>query len=140
VSGFTLQKKASQAKVREALYETDLPGEAEIAAWEIASGCARYQAAWILNLARSGPGLSLHRGQFFARSCADATQRQTYIRVASMNRGLMISQSECCAINSGCVRRFHPPVPPTFGCSFFGASHPYLPGCCFRFSLSSFSG
>jgi hypothetical protein len=30
-------------------YETDWPGEAEIAAWEIASGCARYHAAWILN-------------------------------------------------------------------------------------------
>jgi hypothetical protein len=33
-------------------YETDWPGEAEIAAWEIASGCARYHAAWILKLWR----------------------------------------------------------------------------------------
>src|SRR4030095_1587567 len=93
-----------------------------------------------LTLAHLGPGLSLHRGEFFARSCADATQRQTYIRVASMNRGLMISQSELSAIIAGCVSRFHPPVPPTFGFSLVGASHPYLPGCCFRFSLSSFSG
>jgi hypothetical protein len=31
-------------------YETDWPGEAEISAWEIASGCAAYHAAWILDL------------------------------------------------------------------------------------------
>jgi hypothetical protein len=31
-------------------YATDLVGEAEIAAWEIASGCAGFVAAWILNL------------------------------------------------------------------------------------------
>jgi hypothetical protein len=38
-------------------YETDWLGEAEIAAWEIASGCARYQAAWILNFGAFGAGL-----------------------------------------------------------------------------------
>src|SRR5437762_12518544 len=38
-------------------YETDWPGEAEIAAWEIASGCARYHAAWILNFGAFGAGL-----------------------------------------------------------------------------------
>src|SRR5262245_6068474 len=31
-------------------YATDLVGEAEIAAWEIASGCAGFAAAWVLNL------------------------------------------------------------------------------------------
>jgi hypothetical protein len=31
-------------------YETDWPGEAEIAAWEIAGGCGRYGWAWVLNL------------------------------------------------------------------------------------------
>jgi len=31
-------------------YDTDLRGEAEIAAWEIASGCADHYAAWVLNL------------------------------------------------------------------------------------------
>lgn len=91
-----------------------------------------------LTLADSAPGLSLHRGNFFARSCADATQRRIYIRVASTNRGLRISRLECCAINSGCEWRFHPPAPPTLGCSFFGASRRCLPGCRFRFSLSSF--
>jgi hypothetical protein len=33
------------------------PGEGEIAAWEIASGCARYHAAWVLNLGGFGAGL-----------------------------------------------------------------------------------
>src|SRR6476659_1840164 len=31
-------------------YATDLLGEAEIAAWELASGCRDYYAAWALNL------------------------------------------------------------------------------------------
>lgn len=31
-------------------YETDLVGEAEIGAWELASGCRGYLAAWWLNL------------------------------------------------------------------------------------------
>ncbi len=80
-----------------------------------------------LTLAHSAPGWSLHREDFFARSCADATQRRIYIKVASMNRGLMISRSECCAINSRCAGRFHRPVPPTLDCSFFGASRLCLP-------------
>jgi hypothetical protein len=31
-------------------YATDWPGEVEISAWEIASGCAHFHAAWILDL------------------------------------------------------------------------------------------
>jgi hypothetical protein len=31
-------------------YDTDIVGEAEIGAWEIASGCAGFVAAWVLNL------------------------------------------------------------------------------------------
>jgi hypothetical protein len=38
-------------------YDTDWPGEAEIAAWEIASGCTHYHAAWILNLGGFAIGL-----------------------------------------------------------------------------------
>jgi hypothetical protein len=30
-------------------YATDIAGEAEIGAWEIAGGCGRYPAAWVLN-------------------------------------------------------------------------------------------
>jgi hypothetical protein len=38
-------------------YDTGWPGEAEIAAWEIASGCTHYHAAWILNLGGFAVGL-----------------------------------------------------------------------------------
>ena len=30
-------------------YGTDLPGEVEVGAWELATGCGRYGAAWVLN-------------------------------------------------------------------------------------------
>jgi hypothetical protein len=40
-------------------YQTDWRGEAEIAAWEIASGCGSYYAAWLLNLGGWGAGLVL---------------------------------------------------------------------------------
>lgn len=38
-------------------YETTWTGEAEIGAWEIASGCADHTAAWILNLYAMALGL-----------------------------------------------------------------------------------
>jgi hypothetical protein len=38
-------------------YATDAVGEAEIAAWEIATGCAGFAAAWVLNLYALGLGL-----------------------------------------------------------------------------------
>ena len=38
-------------------YDTDWAGEAEIAAWEIASGCTHYYIAWILNLGAFAVGL-----------------------------------------------------------------------------------
>jgi hypothetical protein len=40
-------------------YATDWPGEAEIAAWEIAGGCGVYGWAWILNLGAFAVGLFL---------------------------------------------------------------------------------
>ena len=39
-------------------YATDLTGEAEIGAWELATGCRHYPAAWVLNL------LALYGGLF----------------------------------------------------------------------------
>ena len=44
-------------------YDTDLAGEAEIAAWEIASGCGGYVAAWILNLYALAIGLVVAAGR-----------------------------------------------------------------------------
>lgn len=46
-------------------YETDWPGEAEIAAWEIASGCGGHYAAWILNFGGFGAGIVLAPGRLF---------------------------------------------------------------------------
>jgi hypothetical protein len=38
-------------------YATDWPGEAELAAWEIAGGCGPYMWAWVLNLGAFVVGL-----------------------------------------------------------------------------------
>jgi hypothetical protein len=40
-------------------YDTSWRGEAEIAAWELAAGCADHAAAWILNLGAAMIGLVL---------------------------------------------------------------------------------
>lgn len=40
-------------------YDTSLIGEAEIGAWELASGCADYYAAWVLNAGAVAMGLFL---------------------------------------------------------------------------------
>jgi ubiquinone biosynthesis protein COQ4 len=40
-------------------YDTSLVGEAEIGAWELATGCADYYAAWLLNAAAVTMGVFL---------------------------------------------------------------------------------
>ena len=40
-------------------YDTTLVGEAEIGAWELASGCRHYHVAWILNMGAVVTGLFL---------------------------------------------------------------------------------
>jgi hypothetical protein len=57
-------------------YETDWAGEAEIAAWEIASGCGRHGWAWLLNLGGFTVGLALfprrlYRAFIRGRHCAN---------------------------------------------------------------------
>lgn len=42
-------------------YSTSMPGETEISAWEIATGCTANYAAWILNLLGFGFGLLINR-------------------------------------------------------------------------------
>src|SRR5712691_2750024 len=46
-------------------YETDWAGEAEISAWEIASGCAHYHAAWILDLGGLYAGIAVAPRRLF---------------------------------------------------------------------------
>ncbi len=43
-------------------YRTDMRGEAEISAWELASGCKREYAAWLLNMGAMMYGLLFHPG------------------------------------------------------------------------------
>src|SRR4051812_37307895 len=57
-------------------YDTDWAGEAEIAAWEIASGCGRHGWAWLLNLGAFMVGLALfpkrlYRAFIRGRHCAN---------------------------------------------------------------------
>jgi hypothetical protein len=57
-------------------YETDWTGEAEIAAWEIASGCGRHGWAWLLNLGAFTVGMALfprrlYRAFMRGRRCAN---------------------------------------------------------------------
>ena len=48
-------------------YETTLEGEAEIGAWEVATGCTSSLAAWLLNLAGFAAGLFINpRGVYKA--------------------------------------------------------------------------
>lgn len=47
-------------------YATTLTGEAEIGAWELATGCGSMPAAWILNALAMVLGLLLDRGAVFA--------------------------------------------------------------------------
>lgn len=46
-------------------YATHFHGECEISAWEVASGCGRYGAAWGLNLQGMGAGLFFAPGDIF---------------------------------------------------------------------------
>jgi hypothetical protein len=53
-------------------YDTDILGEAEIAAWELASGCTRFPAAWVLNSLALPVGVlrsSARMQRAFARGC-----------------------------------------------------------------------
>jgi hypothetical protein len=46
-------------------YDTSWTGEAEISAWEIASGCAGFAAAWVLNLGAFAVGLCIAPRRLF---------------------------------------------------------------------------
>ena len=55
-------------------YRTDFPGETEISAWELATGCASHPAALVLNLAGLGAGLFFQPRTLL---CAFARGRRT---------------------------------------------------------------
>jgi hypothetical protein len=59
-------------------YATDVVGEAEIGAWEIASGCAGFVAAWILNLYALVLGLVADAGATFRAFVRGRRTRNLY--------------------------------------------------------------
>jgi hypothetical protein len=61
-------------------YETTWTGEAEIGAWEIASGCAHHLAAWILNLLALAIGLFIAPRDVFRAYVRGRRTRNLYRR------------------------------------------------------------
>jgi hypothetical protein len=59
-------------------YAADWPGEAEIAAWEIAGGCGRYVWAWVLNLGAFVVGMVHAPRRVFAAFVSGRRVRNLY--------------------------------------------------------------
>ncbi len=59
-------------------YDTDIVGEFEISAWEIAAGCKGFAAAWVLNLGGMGGGLFRCPGRVFRAFVRGRTSRSLY--------------------------------------------------------------
>jgi len=59
-------------------YSTTWIGEAEIGAWEIASGCGRHYPAWLLNFAALAIGLVLSSRRVFAAFVRGRRSRNLY--------------------------------------------------------------
>lgn len=59
-------------------YRTDLPGEMEIGAWEIATGCKRFWVAWLLNLGVLGVGALLQPRRTFRAWCRGRRARKNF--------------------------------------------------------------
>ncbi|MBX3225590.1 MAG: hypothetical protein KF795_34105 [Labilithrix sp.] len=59
-------------------YDTDIVGELEISAWELAAGCKSYSAAWVLNLAGATAGMLRAPGRVFAAFVRGRGQQTTY--------------------------------------------------------------
>jgi hypothetical protein len=59
-------------------YGADWPGEAEIAAWEIAGGCGPYAWAWVLNLGAFLVGMVLAPRRLFTAFVSGRRARNLY--------------------------------------------------------------
>jgi len=121
-------------------YGTDWPGEGEIAAWEIASGCAGYHAAWLLNLGGFGAGLLVAPRRVFHAFLRGRRAKTNLYKMASMNRGWIRSPSECCGMNSACALQLHLRDRRTSRCLDSGVSPQFWHGCRFRSLCLLFCG
>jgi hypothetical protein len=59
-------------------YDTDMAGEAEIGAWEIASSCRDHWAAWVLNLFALGMGLFISPSRMWRAFVRGRRSRNLY--------------------------------------------------------------
>jgi hypothetical protein len=92
-------------------YDTTWKGEAEIAGWEIASGCAHHLAAWVLNLGALAVGLFIAPGASFRAYVRGRQTRNLYrrelgerlleTRVGTMRRSLGLDHpaGRACAVD-----------------------------------------
>lgn len=78
-------------------YSTSWTGEAEIAAWELAAGCGRYVAAWVLNLGALAIGLVIAPRRVvraFARGRRSRSLYHVHERGAGIDRLLALRIGE----------------------------------------------
>jgi hypothetical protein len=70
-------------------YDTSWTGEAEIAAWEIASGCAGFAAAWVLNLGAMAVGLCIAPRAVFRAFVRGRHTQNLYHAAGAWNEALL---------------------------------------------------
>lgn len=73
-------------------YDTDLLGEAEIGAWEIAAGCGGFAAAWLLNLGAFSLGFWLSPRRVFRAFRRGRRSRTLYETSAEIDPGLLVGR------------------------------------------------
>lgn len=86
-------------------YETGYIGEAEIGAWELASGCGKYYSAWILNISAFLYGLIIcpkrvYRAYLRGRKCKNLYHGFEYDQILTVSIGEMRRVLEI-SINNG---------------------------------------
>jgi hypothetical protein len=97
-------------------YDTDILGESEIAAWELASGCSQFPAAWVLNSLALPVGVlrnSERMQQAFARGCRTRnlysesfTDNLLTERLGALRERLGMTQASTEAMTASERRRF----------------------------------
>ncbi len=70
-------------------YATTWTGEAEIAAWELASGCGRYGWAWALNLSALPIGLAIAPRATLSAFVRGRSSRNLYQRAGGIDAALL---------------------------------------------------
>lgn len=70
-------------------YETTWTGEAEIAAWEIATGCGSFVAAWVLNLGAFVVGLVIAPRKLFRAFVRGRHSQNLYLTVRQYDDALL---------------------------------------------------